>query len=307
MEGDRGLRLGASRDGSGRDGPGRDGPRTARVDSHQHFWDPTVADHPWMSTAPEVVRRPYGPRDLSPILAAAGIDATVLVQARHDAAETRDLLQTVAEVDWVAGVVGWVDLTGPDVAGTIARLRQEPGGGHLVGVRHHANDEPDPRWLLRPDVRRGLRAVRDAGLCFDLLIWPRESPAALELATAMPGLRFVVDHMGKPDLRNRPAESWSQTMRALGRLANVSVKLSGILTEGDVDWTIADLRPFVDVVLAHFGPERIMFGSDWPVCLAATTYEEWLVCAEQLTADLSATESAEVFGGTAARVYGLVL
>ena len=281
--------------------------RAVRVDAHQHFWDPTTADYPWMSGAPDVVRRPYGPDDLTPILAAARIDATVVVQARHSMDETRALLRTAAEVDAVAGVVGWVDLTAGDVARTIAELRGAPGGARLVGLRHHANEEPDPRWLCRPDVIRGLRLAAKAGLCFDLLVWPRELPAALDLAALVPEVRLVLDHMGKPAVRDGLDGAWAQAIRGLGALGNVSVKLSGIVTEAADRWSVEDLRPFVDVVLEAFGPDRTMFGSDWPVCLAATTYGGWLAVAEELTAALSDAERVDAFGETARRVYGLAL
>lgn len=284
--------------------------RAVRVDAHQHFWDPTTADYPWMSDAPDVVRRPYRPDDLTPILAAAHIDATVVVQARLSMDETRALLRTADEVDAVAGVVGWVDLTAGDVARSIAELRGAPGGAGLVGLRHHANEEPDPRWLCRPDVIRGLRLAAQAGLCFDLLVWPRELPAALDLAVMVPEVRLVLDHMGKPAVRDGLDGldgGWAQAIRGLGALGNVSVKLSGIVTEAVGRWSVEDLRPFVDVVLEAFGPDRTMFGSDWPVCLAATTYGGWLAGAEALTAGLSEAERADVFGETARRVYGLAL
>ncbi len=281
-----------------------EGQEPRRIDSHLHFWDPTTAHYPWMSTAPEILRRPYGPADVLPKLAALGVDATILAQARSSLDETRQLLRTAADTDVVAGVVGWVDLTAPDVAETIAWLRHGPGGERLVGIRHQINEEPDPRWLCRPDVRRGLRAVQDADLCFDLLVWGREMPAALELATQMPGLRFVLDHMGKPAVKGGRDEAWSRMIRDFGRLGHCAVKFCGIAEEADVRrWTIEDLRPFVDVVLECFGPSRVMFGSDWPVCLVAVSYDRWLECAEQLTESLSGPEKADVFGGTAATVY----
>jgi L-fuconolactonase len=284
----------------------RDGQDLRLIDSHAHFWDPTKAHYPWMSTAPDVFRQPYGPADLLPTLAALGVEATILVQARSSLDETRQLLQAAADSDLVAGVVGWVDLTAADVAETIAWLRHGPGGDRLVGIRHQINEEADPRWLCRPDVRRGLSAVQDADLCFDLLVWAREMPAALELATQMPGLRFVLDHMGKPAVMAGRDEAWSRMIREFRRLDNCAVKLCGIAEEADVRrWTIEDLRPFVDVVLDCFGPSRVMFGSDWPVCLVAVSYDRWLECAEQLTGSLSGPEKADIFAGTAAAVYRL--
>lgn len=297
---DEGIRRGRGRSGT----PGKGGTVAARIDAHQHFWDPTRAYYPWMSTAPDVLRRPYGPADLRQALAGLDIDATILVQTRSSLDETRQLLSTAAEEDLVAGVVGWVDLTARDVAETLAWLRQGPGGDRLVGIRHQANEEPDPGWLCRADVRRGIAAVRDAGLCFDLLVWPREMPAALALVAQMPDVPFVLDHMGKPAVRAGLDEAWVRAIGDIGRLDNCSAKLSGIVNEADPLGRTSDvLRPFVDVVLDSFGSGRVMFGSDWPVCLAATTYEKWLRCVEQLTDGLSGPEKADLFGGTVARVY----
>lgn len=277
-----------------------------RVDAHQHFWDPTVARYPWMSGRFEPLRRRFEPADLRPLLAAQGIDATVLVQVRSSLDETREFLQVAADTDFVAGVVGWVDLTAPDVADTLAWLRHGPGGDRLVGVRHPLNEEPDPQWLGRADVRRGLSAVEEAGLCFDLLVWSREMPSGLEAARDMPGLRLVLDHMGKPAIGSGRDEAWLRMIRGFERLDNVTVKLSGIATEADADhWTVDDLRPYVDVVMDTFGPSRVMFGSDWPVCLAAASYHMWVSCVEQLVGGLSVQETVRVFGQTATEAYGL--
>jgi L-fuconolactonase len=199
-----------------------------------------------------------------------------------------------------------VDLTAPDVAVTLAGLRELPGGELLVGIRHQVQGEADPDWLCRPDVLRGLRAVADAGLRYDLLTLPHQLPAAVRAATEIPELTFVLDHLSKPPIRTGGLEPWANRLRALGRLPNVACKLSGMVTEADPErWKAADLRPYSDIVLEAFGPERVMFGSDWPVCLLAASYGRVVEVARELTSHLSAAEQDAVFGGTAARAYGL--
>ena len=276
------------------------------VDAHHHFWDPATAEYPWLTGDFEPIRRAFGPADLAPLLRATRIDHTVLVQARSSADETRAFLATAAGEPFIAGVVGWVDLTATSVRDDLATLRARPGGDRLVGIRHQVQDEPDPDWLGRPDVRRGLREVADAGLAYDLLVRARELPAAIDAAAALPELRFVLDHAAKPPIASRAMEPWSTLIGQIARLDNVSCKLSGLVTEADwATWTPASLQPYVETVLEAFGPARVMFGSDWPVCLVAATYEDVVETANELTARLTATERAGVFGGTAIETYGL--
>ena len=234
------------------------------------------------------------------------MDATVVVQARHDLAETRELLATAAVTPFIAGVVGWVDLTADDVAGTIDALRAGPGGDRLVGIRHQVHDEPDAAWLVRRDVRRGLAAVEAAGLAYDLLVRPREFPAARAVVEDLPDLQFVVDHLAKPPLRGGETEPWAAGLRSFGARPNVWCKLSGLVTEADwATWTVGDLAPFVEAALSAFGPDRLLFGSDWPVCLLAASYQDVIGAARELTASLGPSERAAVFGGTARSVYRL--
>lgn len=259
------------------------------VDAHQHFWDPAVADYPWMTGDVEPLRRRFGPDDLAPLLDEHGVRATVIVQARGSVDETRALLELAAETAFVAGVVGWLDLTGDfgnDLDG-------------LVGVRHQVHDEPDPNWLLRDDVQRGLAAVGDAGLAFDLLVRTRELPAAVETARRHPGVRFVLDHVAKPPQRSNDRGAWSEGVAALAHLPNVTCKLSGLFTEAEPG---ADLAPTVEQALRWFGAERCMFGSDWPVCLLATDYGAAL----DLVRDVVPERDREtVLSATAIRTYGL--
>ena len=276
------------------------------VDAHHHFWDPTRADYPWMTGSYEPVRRPFGPGDLAPLLTANGVDATVLVQARMGLDETDELLAIAANTPFVRGVVGWVDLTDPGVADAVAELRAGPGGDRLVGIRHQVHDEPDPEWLLRDDVRRGIRAVGEAGLVYDLLVRARELPAALAVAEALPDVRFVIDHIAKPAIRDGVRQPWADRMAAFAALEHVACKLSGMVTEADWErWQPADLAPYVDHVLEVFGPRRVMFGSDWPVCLLAASYDRVVGTARELLDGLSEADTAAVFGGTATEIYGL--
>ena len=278
-----------------------------RTDAHHHLWELARRPQPWLD-GPEMdaIRRDFTLADLAPQAEAAGIGRTVLVQVLPSLAETAEFLALAGEPDLVAGVVGWVDLTGAAVAETLAGLRSGPGGARLAGIRHLVQGEPDPGWLARPDVRRGLRAVADAGLVYDLLTLPRQLPAAIEAARALPGLTFVLDHLSKPPIASGALQPWATLVRELAALPNVSCKLSGMVTEaGRPGWTVAGLRPYAEVILDAFGPSRVMFGSDWPVCLLAASYAQVVSAAQELAAGLDQDEQAEVFGGTAARVYRL--
>jgi L-fuconolactonase len=278
------------------------------VDAHHHFWDPSRADYPWLTADLAPIRRAFGPADLEPLLAEAGTDATVLVQTRSSLEETEEFLATAAATPFIRGVVGWVDLREPAVEDTIARLRSGRGGELLVGIRHQVQDEEDPRWLLRDDVRRGIRAVGRAGLAYDLLVRSRELPSAREIVAAMPDVRFVVDHLAKPPIRDGLAglKPWADLVSGFAGLPNAWWKLSGLVTEADwTRWQPADIKPFVDHALAVVGPERLLFGSDWPVCLLAATYDQVVAVARESLVGLTESEHAAVFGRNAAAVYGL--
>jgi L-fucono-1,5-lactonase len=276
------------------------------VDAHHHFWDPAAADYPWLTDELATIRRAFEPADLEPLIRTAGIDATILVQTRSSAEETADFLAIAARTPFVRGVVGWVDLTDPGVGDAIASARDGPGGDRLVGIRHQAHDEPDPDWLTRDDVVRGVGAVGRAGLVYDLLVRPRELPAALGLARRLPDVRFVIDHVAKPPIAAGAREPWASLIDPFGELPNVACKVSGMVTEADwSSWTPADLQPYVDHVVDVFGPDRLLFGSDWPVCLLAATYEEVFATARQVVKRLSQDERDAIFGGTAAAIYRL--
>ena len=274
-----------------------------RVDAHVHFWGPAELErYDWMTPEMDAIRRPFGPQDLIGHLERHDFDCAVLVQTYSSVEETRGYLELAASTDFLGGVVGWVDLADAAVADTLAELREGPGGRRLVGIRHQVHDEPDPQWLLRDDVRRGLRAVAEAGLAYDLLVRTRELPAAVAVARALPQLRFVVDHIAKPPIASGELEPWAERMAELARLEHVSCKLSGIVTEAEWrSWRPEDVGPYVSRVTEGFGDERLIFGSDWPVCTLAASYDAVVALAEQF----AGAGNEAVFGRNAARVYGL--
>jgi L-fuconolactonase len=272
------------------------------VDAHHHVWDLSVRDQDWIAEG-SPIRRDFTMADLVPEARAAGVDRTVLVQTVTVPEETPEFLALADEHELIAGVVGWADLTRPDVADELARLRELPGGRYLKGIRHQVQGEPDPGWLLRPDVRRGLTAVADAGLVYDLVVLPHQLPACTKAAADLPHLTFVLDHLGKPPIASGALEPWASDLRALAAQPNTVCKLSGMVTEADLaSWTIDDLRPYAATVLDAFGPDRLMFGSDWPVCTLAAAYGDVLDTARRLT---GLSDHARIFGATATRVYDL--
>jgi L-fuconolactonase len=274
------------------------------IDAHHHVWDLSVRDQPWI-TGPRMaaIRRSFSLADLRAPAKTAGIAATVLVQTVTDARETPEMLALALADPLVAAVVGWTDLTSPAIADELARLASAPGGGYLTAIRHQVQSEPDPHWLRRPDVIRGLPAVAAAGMCYDLVIFPHQLPAAAYAAAAVPELTMVLDHAGKPPIASGDLQEWTQAVRAFAARPNTVCKLSGLVTEAAPDAPPAAYRPVADVILDAFGPQRIMFGSDWPVCLLACDYAEVIDLAKSLVADLSPAERTAVFRSTALRVY----
>ena len=277
------------------------------VDGHHHLWDLRVRDQDWI-TGPALapLRRDFLLDDYQQLAAGYGVAASIAVQTVTVPAETPELLALAAASDLIAGVVGWTDLAAPDVADKIAALTEMPGGAKLVGLRHQVQNEPDADWLTRPDVLRGLAAVAQAGLVYDLVITAGQLAASARAAAAVPDLVFVLDHLGKPPIAVGRTEPWARDLRGLAALPNTVAKLSGLVTEADWRrWQVADLRPYAEVALDAFGPARMMFGSDWPVCTLAASYPDVLAAAHDLTAGLSPTEREAVFAGTATSVYGL--
>jgi L-fuconolactonase len=277
------------------------------VDAHHHLWDLSVRAQEWTDDQP-VLHRTFGVDDIRPLLGENEVNATVLVQTLNVADETRELLALASANDFIAGVVGWVDLLDADVDDQLRQLQDRSGSRFLVGIRHLVQDEEDPTWLARPRVLEGLRHVERAGLAYDLLVRPGQIDSAVSTVRALPNLKFVLDHFGKPSIVDGDIDSWKKQMKAMAGCENVAVKFSGLVTEADHHrWSVDDLRPYVDVIFYEFGPERVMFGSDWPVCLLAATYGDVVRVARELTSDLSADETDSVFGGTAIQWYGLAI
>ena len=277
-----------------------------RIDSHQHYWEPRRGDYDWMPKGDPVLDRRYGPADLAPALARRGITGTVVVQAAATVEETEYMLGIADATDTVVGVVGWVDFEQPGHRRHLERLARHP---KLVGVRPMIQDIPDVDWMLRSDVQWAYRGVMDAGLAFDALGFPPHLDNFLTIFERHPDLRVVIDHCMKPRIRDHredPAgafDHWAERMSRFADETGAFCKLSGLVTEANKDWTVEDLRPFADHVLSTFGPERVMWGSDWPVCQRRASYDAWCEAADALTAHLDEAAREAVFGGTAARFY----
>jgi L-fuconolactonase len=286
------------------------------IDAHHHVWDLSVHDQPFLAQpALAPLRRNFLLSELEPQAAAQGVTATVLVQTITEPGETPEMLALAADGGLVAGVVGWVDLEAPGVSDALAGLRELPGADHLVGIRHPVLVEPDPAWLARPAVLRGLAAVAEAGLVYDVVAEGAQLRAVVAAATATPQLTFVLDHLGNPEMRAEPDGSWLSALRAFAALPNTVAKLSGFLGEppagqphapaADPAQRTAHLRPYYEIALSSFGPQRLMFGSDWPVSTLTMGYADIVGTARLLTASLSADERAAVFHDTARRIYRL--
>jgi L-fuconolactonase len=280
---------------------------TPVVDSHHHFWDPTHRDYYWMGGDELAsIRKTFGPDDLRPLLGQNKVDRTVIVQTVPSVKETEEFLAIAADTDYVTGVVGWVDLTNPGVGDILAKLKAGGNGNYLVGIRHQVHDEEDPDWVAREDVIRGIKAVGAAGLAYDLLPKQRELPACLPPVDANPDMRFVVDHIAKPLIADGEMEPWSARLEELARRPNVYCKLSGIVTEANwTGWKPEDLKPYLDRVLEWFGEDRVMFGSDWPVCLLASDYETVKGTLESLLGNPDGATYAKIFGANATALYCL--
>lgn len=265
------------------------------IDAHHHLWDPADRPYPWMDDSVAPIRRRFDVDDLRTATRGTDVTRAIVVQAVHDPGETAWLLAQTAPV---AGVVGWVDLTAPDVTDRLAAIAHP----RLVGIRHQAQDEPDPEWLARPGVVRGVHALAAAGLVFDLLVRAREHAAALALVDAVPEASFVLDHAGKPTIASGDP-GWRERMRDLAARPNVACKVSGLLTEASPDWRRQPVARYAREAVETFGPGRSLFGSDWPVSTLATDYADTLITTQDALADLTPDERDAVFRGTAERVY----
>ena len=276
------------------------------VDSHQHFWQVGRFEYPWMSPELGVLYRDYVPEMLDPTLKEHGVDKTILVQASNSLAETDWLLSLADNHEFIAGVVGWVDLTDPGMAEDLEVFSANP---KFKGVRHLVESEPMEDWLAQAEVLRGLQTLEQHRVCYDLLVHTRHLKHVKTVAGACPGLRLVVDHMAKPPIAGGSRgefAKWADALREVALCPNISCKLSGLVTEANLtSWRMEDLRPFVEHALEFFGPGRMMFGSDWPVCLLAASYAQVWETFQSLLRELSDEERAMIFGGNATKFYQL--
>jgi L-fuconolactonase len=271
------------------------------IDSHQHFWQVGRFDYPWMTPEVDVLCHDYLPAQLEPILQHNGVQQTVLVQASNSVEETRWLLSLADQNPFIAGVVGWVDLLSDDVRSQLDDLAAH---AKFKGVRHLVESEPADDWLAQESVRRGLRELAARGLSYDLLVHPRHLKHAKRVVDECPDLRFVIDHMAKPAVAKSEIGQWARELKPLASAGNVWCKLSGLVTEASwTNWRIEHFIPYVDKALEYFGPQRMMFGSDWPVCLLAASYEQVLEVFQTLLADLSEEERDLIFRKNASQFY----
>lgn len=271
-----------------------------RIDAHHHVWTLARGDYGWLTRDLAPIYRDFGLSDLAPYLSAAGIEGTILVQAAPTEAETRFLLDIAEHAKIVYGVVGWTDF---DAADGLARIDGMAAQELLVGLRPMVQDIADDDWLLRPQLAPLLAKMAERDLVFDALVLPRHLPRLSRVVDRHPDLQFVLDHFGKPRLASADMARWRLDVARLAERQNIACKLSGLVTEAAINWQVADLQEAVDHVRACFGPQRMLWGSDWPVVNLAGGYAKWLAAAETLLADLSPDERTEVFGGNAARVY----
>ena len=276
---------------------------TDRIDAHHHFWEYNSIEYGWISDSMAAIQRDFLPPDLEREIDATGVDGVVSVQARQTVVETEWLLGMAGDYPFIRGVVGWVPLVSPQVKGDLERLAAD---AKLKGVRHVLQDEPDENYMLRDDFNEGLALLKDFGLAYDILIFERHLPQTIEFVDRHQEQVFIVDHIAKPKISRNEVSPWRENTQELAKRQNVYCKISGLVTEANFKaWTVAQLKVYVDVVLSAFGPERTMFGSDWPVCLVACKYARWHGIVSGLIATLSPEEQQRVLGGTAIEAYKL--
>ena len=276
-----------------------------KIDAHQHYWQfAQPFDYEWLKAPQHApICRDYLPQDLKPLIDAVGVERTVFVQTQHNVAENRWVLKLAEENDFIAGVVGWVDLASDECEEQLLEFKDHP---KFVGIRHITQDEPDDDFTVRPGVLRGLKVLQKHGVPFDLLFYVKHLKHATTLAKELPELPMVIDHLAKPRIKDQATDDWIDNFRAAAKYPNIYCKLSGMVTEADWnDWKPADLRPYVDAAMEAFGPDRLMYGSDWPVCELAGSYQQVHDALVDLLGTISDAERDAIFGGTAAKFYQL--
>lgn len=273
------------------------------IDAHQHFWNYDPVRDGWITDAMSVLRRDFLPEHLAPEMAASGINASVAVQASQSESETLFLIELARRYKTIAGVVGWVDLRAKNLLGRLEYFSQFK---KLRGFRHVVQDEPDDRFLLGEEFLRGIACLKPFGYSYDILVYPRQLPAAIEMVEKFPEQRFVIDHLAKPLIKSRQLEPWASQIKVIAANPNVYCKMSGLVTEGEwTSWRTDDFRPYMDVVFSAFGVGRLLFGSDWPVCLVGATYRQVKKLIADYTRDLSAADKGKIFGLNAIHFYNL--
>ena len=275
-----------------------------KIDSHHHFWTYDPEQYAWIGDGMEVLKRDFAPSDLEALTSSTGIEGVVSVQAQQTVEETDRLLDHARSNEFIKGVVGWVPLLTDEIESTLERYSDE---SLLKAVRHVVQDEPDDEFQLREDFNRGISCLGKHGLVYDILVYARQLPASISFADRHPEQSFVLDHIAKPTIQSDQYDSeWEKNFRELARRERITCKFSGVVTEvRDAEWSIETIRPYWDVALDAFGPDRLMFGSDWPVCLLMTGYERWVETVTELIAELSEIEQARIMGGTAIEAYSL--
>lgn len=276
-----------------------------KIDSHHHLWDYSSKEYGWIDDDMKVLKRDFSPDDLMPILKQTGIEGTVAVQARTTLEENDFLLKHAEQNPFIKAVVGWVDLTKDDVSDVLAPYAEQ---ATFKGVRHVLQGEPDDAYCLRKDFNQGISLLHDFGMVYDILIFHRHLPNSIKMVDQHPNQLFVLDHIAKPEIHSAtPDPAWVKNMQTLAEREHVYCKLSGMVTEvtADTSWTPELLRPYFEVALEAFGPNRLMFGSDWPVILLRSEYQRWFQTVEKYTSELTSNEQQQIFGLTAARAYGI--
>ncbi len=274
-----------------------------KIDSHHHFWSYDPLEYDWIDDTMQPLRRDFLPEHLRTEIASAGVDGVVSVQARQNLNETEWLLDFAANEDFIKGVVGWVELSSPNVSAELEHFAANP---KLKSIRHVVQGELDDQFILRPDFNRGIRELKKFDLAYDILIFERHLPQTIRFVDTHPNQRFILDHIAKPRIKDNVLEPWNTHFRELAKRPNVYCKASGMVTEADYgEWTEVQLKPYFDAALEAFGPERLMFGSDWPVCLLACEYARWHKLVSSWIKKLSSAEQSRILGGTAIEAYQL--
>jgi L-fuconolactonase len=274
-----------------------------KIDSHQHFWNYDPATHGWITDDMEIIRQDFLPEDLEPILSEYGFEGCVSVQADQSETENHMLIEHAIRHSFIKGVVGWVDFKAPNVEERLAYYKKFD---KVKGFRHILQGEADRAYMLNDDFKRGISKLKQFGYTYDILVYPDQLQFTGEFVSAFPDQPFVIDHLAKPNIKNGDIKQWAKDMRAIAQNKNVSCKVSGMVTEADwTDWKVSDFTPYLDVVFEAFGSDRVMYGSDWPVCRVAATYGETLSVAEAYVAKLSVDEQAKFWGSNAIEFYRL--